>query len=161
VDVNARGTFFGIGLHTGKGDIIRSVMEGVTFSLRDVLELIELAGFKPSVINASGGGSSSPVWRQIQADVFNRAVTTLDYSEDAGAVGAGIIAGVQVGFWPAVRDAVSLIETRTENLPNTEHAATYDRLFRVYRSLYPALKPAFDELAAQQVGEPRSPSQPG
>jgi xylulokinase len=151
VDVNARGAFLGLGLHTRKSDLIRSIMEGVTFSLRDVLALIEAAGFHPSVINSSGGGSSSPVWRQIQADVFNRDVTTLDYSEDAGAIGAGIVAGVQMGFWPAVDNAVSLIQARTVDRPNPVHAATYDRLFRVYQGLYPALKPTFDELARQPL----------
>jgi len=88
----AKGCFIGIGLDTRKYDLVRSVMEGVTFSLRDVLELITQSGFTPSIIHSSGGGSSSPIWRQIQVDIFNKEVVTQNYSEDAGGLGAGTIA---------------------------------------------------------------------
>jgi xylulokinase len=148
-DVHARGTFVGLSLHTSKADMVRSVMEGVTFSLRDVLELILKNGAGPDRIHASGGGSSSAVWRQIQADIFNRPVTTLDHSEDASAIGAGIIAGVACGLWASAEEAVSLIRTRTVDHPNAANAERYDRLFAVYRSLYPALRPAFDALTGE------------
>lgn len=146
-NVHARGTFVGIGLHTSKADMVRSVMEGVTFSLRDVLELILRNSAQPDRIHASGGGSSSAVWRQIQADIFKRPVTTLDHSEDASAVGAGIVAGVACGLWASAQEAVSLIKARTVDHPNAVNAERYDRLFTVYRGLYPALQPSFDGLA--------------
>ncbi len=148
VDVDARGVFVGMGLATGKAEIVRSIMEGVTYSLRDVLEVIEAAGVRPSIVRSSGGGSSSELWRQIQADVFGRDVTTLDHSEDAGALGAAIIAGVAADLWPSAEAAVALLPARTHDHPNPSATATYERLFGIYRSLYPALKPAFGELAA-------------
>jgi xylulokinase len=147
VDVHARGVLFGLGLRTGKADVVRSIMEGVTFSLRDVLELIQQAGFRPAQIRASGGGSSSALWRQIQADVFNREVTTFASSEDAGAIGAAIVAGIQAGFWPSADAAVALLRTATQDRPIQENAETYERLFALYRTLYPALKPAFETLS--------------
>jgi xylulokinase len=148
VDVDARGVFFGLGLHTRKADIVRSIMEGVTYSLRDVLEVIQQAGVRPSLVRASGGGSSSPLWRQIQADVFGRDVTTLEHSEDAGALGAGIVAGVAHGLWPSAEAAVALLPARTHDHPAPEAAAVYERLFALYKSLYPTLQPAFQTLAA-------------
>jgi xylulokinase len=121
-------------------------MEGVTFSLRDVLELITQSGLNPSIIHSSGGGSSSPIWRQIQADIFKKEVTTQNNSEDAGALGAGIIAGVAVGLWPSVEKAVSLIKTRTINQPIDENAVKYERIYELYKKLYPALKQTFKGL---------------
>jgi len=145
-DIQARGSFIGIGLDTRKCDLVRSVMEGVTFSLRDVLELITQSGINPSIIHSSGGGSSSPIWRQIQADIFKKEVTTQNNSEDAGALGAGIIAGVAVGLWPSVEKAVSLIKTRTINQPIDENAVKYERIYELYKKLYPALKQTFKGL---------------
>ena len=148
VDVHAKGAFFGLGLHTSKSDVVRSVLEGVTYSLRDVLEVIQGYGFHAKVIRASGGGSSSAVWRQIQADVFDREVTTLDHSEDAGALGAAILAGLPAGFWPSADSAVTLLPNRTHDRPAPESAKVYERFFAVYKSLYPTLKPVFRTLTS-------------
>ena len=142
-DVDARGVLFGLGLQSSKSDIIRGIMEGVTFSLRDVLELIQQAGFDPQTIRASGGGSTSALWRQIQADIFGREVTTLRNSEDAGAIGAGIIGGLAAGFWPTVDAAVALLPEQTRDMPIAANVPTYDRQFALYKSLYPVLKSAF------------------
>lgn len=147
VDANARGVFIGLGLHTTKGDIIRSVIEGVSFSLRDVLSLILRAGITPQRVHASGGGSSSALWRQILANVFACPVTTLDYSEDAGAIGAAIVAGVQLGMWPSANEVARMIQTRTVDRPQEALIAVYQRYFDVYKDLYPSLKPSFDKLA--------------
>ena len=146
-DVNARGSFVGLGLYSSKPDMIRAVMEGVTYSLRDVLELILASGIAPTRVHSSGGGAVSAVWRQIQADVFNREVATLSHSEDASALGAGIVAGTAVGLWPHAADAVSLLEVQTLNKPIAAHAIRYETLFAAYRRLYPAMKSVFDDLA--------------
>jgi xylulokinase len=119
----------------------------VSFSLRDVLDLILQAGINPERVHLSGGGSASAVWRQILADVFERPVTTLDYSEDAGAIGAAIVAGVQAGVWASATQAARLIHTRTVDEPQAANAAVYRRSFTVYTALYPALKSSFDALA--------------
>ena len=150
-DANARGVFIGLGLHTAKADIIRSVIEGVSFSLRDVLNLILQAGISPERVHASGGGSSSAVWRQILADVFACPVTTLNYSEDAGAIGAAIVAGVEVGMWTSVNEVACLIQTRTVDKPQQAVSTVYQSYFSVYKDLYPSLKSSFDKLANLQT----------
>lgn len=146
-DPNARGAFIGLNSAHCKADLIRSVMEGVAFSLLDVLQLILTAGIHPSRVNISGGGSASPLWRQIIADVFDREVTTLDFSEDAGAIGAAIIAGVKTGIWSSVDEAARLIEVKTVEQPNIESRKVYRKYFGIYRNLYPALKESFEALA--------------
>lgn len=150
-DVNARGSFIGLGLYTTKSDIVRAIMEGVTFSLRDVLEQILAAGINPARVHTSGGGAASPVWRQIQADVFNRSVTTLDHSEDASALGAGIVAGVASQIWPSASEAVAKLHPQTHDKPTDTNVRIYNRLFESYRKLYPALRAVFDELAASNT----------
>ena len=145
-DVNARGVFVGLSLSTTRGDIVRSVMEGVTLSLKDVLALLFNLGIAPERIHSSGGGSASALWRQIQADVFNRPVSPLDPSEDASAFGAAIVAGMSQGIWPSIESAAQLIAARTVNDPIPAHAERYRALFEIYRDLYPALQPSFVSL---------------
>jgi xylulokinase len=147
-DAHLRGAFLGLGLHTRKADLVRSILEGVAFSLRDVLELILSTGIRPKSVIASGGGAASPLWRRVLADVFGREVATLEHSADAGAVGAAILAGIPAGFWPSAKEAVARIPRRTLDRPVEVNAALYDRLFELYRKQYPALKPTFDELSA-------------
>jgi len=147
-DPNARAGFIGLSSSHEKADLIRSVMEGVSYSLRDVLSLILQAGIDPSRVNASGGGSSSPVWRQILADVFDRQVTTLDFSEDAGAIGAAIVAGVKVGIWSSAQEAVQKIAVKTVDRPIAGNPERYARYFAIYQDLYPALKSCFERLSA-------------
>jgi xylulokinase len=152
-DVNARGAFIGLGLYSKRADMIRAIMEGVTFSLRDVLALIQASGITPEEVRSSGGGAASPIWRQIQAGVFNRVVTTITQSEGGSALGAGIVAGVAAGMWPSAADAVSLLTTATRDEPAAADAATYEALFAIYQGLYPALKPSFDALAARHADD--------
>ena len=87
-DPDARGAFVGITLAHTRGHLLRAVMEGVTYSMRDSLEIIEGLGVPVRQIRASGGGSRSPLWRQIQADVFGRKVVTIN-SEEGGSVRRG------------------------------------------------------------------------
>ena len=83
-DPDARGCFVGLTLAHSRGHLIRAIMEGVTYSMRDSLEIIEGLGVPVRQIRASGGGSRSPLWRQIQADVFGRKVVTINSEEGAG-----------------------------------------------------------------------------
>lgn len=147
-DVHAAGTFTGIRLNTERADLLRAVYEGVAFSLRDVLELILQTGASPEVIHLSGGGSSSELWQQIHADILNREVRTLDYAEDASAVGAAMVAGVNIGLWSNIEDAVQNIRVRSITEPVADNVPLYSELFEVYKDLYPALKPSFQRLAS-------------
>lgn len=146
-DPHARGAFVGLTLRHTKSHIIRSVLEGVIFSLRDTAELIREMGVPLTQIRTSGGGAASELWRQIHADVFNSEVFTMSGSAEGGAYGAALVAGAGAGIWPTVEGAVKVLTVETRNSPIPENIRLYDRLFRVYRNLYGALKNSFDTIA--------------
>ena len=104
-DPNARGAFVGLTLRHGKGHLVRSVLEGVSYGLRDSLELIKGLGVPIEQVRASGGGAKSPLWRQIQADVFGTELVLINVTEGA-AIGAALLAGVGAGMYRDVREAV-------------------------------------------------------
>lgn len=143
-DPRARGAFVGLTLRHNRCHIVRSVFEGVIFSLRDVAELIREMGAPIQQIRTSGGGALSELWRQIHADVFDSEVLTVSGSAEGGAYGAALVAGAGVGVWPSVEEAVRVVRVETKNPPVIKHREIYDRLFPVYRDLYSALKESFD-----------------
>ena len=142
-DPNARASFYGLTLGTQKSDITRSVMEGVTYSLRQLVDI--MGNFaKNEKVYASGGGSASPLWRQMQADIFNLPVYTMSAASEGGAYGAIMVAGVGAGIWKNLGEAVGIIRAETETLPIPENQPAYEKTFRVYSQLYHALKPVYD-----------------
>ena len=145
-DPNARGVFFGLTLRHGKPHMTRSVLEGVTFGLRDSLELMRQLGLSIEEIVALGGGARSPLWRQILADIFDNDITTVNVTEGAP-YGAALLAGVGAGVYGSVEaacDAVVRVEGRTS--PGAD-AAIYADYYPRYRALYPALAPEFAAIA--------------
>ena len=146
-DPHARGGFIGLTLRHNRRHILRSVFEGVIFSLNDVAEIIRHMGLPIHQIRTSGGGALSDLWRQIHADVFNGEVITMSASAEGGAYGAALVAGAGVGIWPTVEDAVRVVTPETVNRPIQAHVDVYSKLFRVYRQLYGALKDSFDQIA--------------
>lgn len=150
-DPHARGVFAGLTLRHDRRHMIRSVLEGVIFSLRDVAELIKQMGIEVSQVRTSGGGAASGLWRQIHADVFGSEVVTVSGSSEGGAYGAALVAGAGVGVWSSVEEAVKVVkpESTTRPVPeNTEE--TYERLFRLYRELYAALREPFQRISELQ-----------
>ena len=149
-DSNARGVFFGLHLGHTRAHLARAVMEGVTFALRDSLELMRPMVDAIPEVRAIGGGARSPLWRQMQADVFGAPVLSLG---DAGgpAYGAAIMAAVGIGMFDSIEAAadswVSVAETTD---PDTHSVPLYDDLYQRYRALYPSLKERFAH-AAQPV----------
>jgi xylulokinase len=142
-DPNARGVFYGLSLATTRGDITRSVMEGVTFSLRQVIDLI--AGLaKAEKVYASGGGSASPLWRQMMADAFELPVYTMSAASEGGAYGAVMVAGVGAGVWDSLEEAISVLKVETETLPDPSTRGAYQDAFGTYSQLYHALKGVYD-----------------
>lgn len=133
----ATGMFFGLKLQHGREHMIRSVMEGVVFSLKDCLEIMEQIGIEGDQIIASGGGASSEVWLQIQADILEKEVKVCDIREQA-ALGACIIAGVGAGMFEDVDEAaerfVKIRKKRYE--PRAEYRSLYREQYRIYRELY-------------------------
>ena len=118
-DPAARGVFFGLGLEHGHAAMNRAVMEGVTFSLRQVAERIFAMDpdMKPEKIILSGGGAKSEVWRQMAADIFGLPVVTISGSGEGGAYGAALVAGVGLGLWKDLVEAAGnpVEETRTSD----------------------------------------------
>ena len=149
-DANARGTFFGLSLGSTRADITRSVMEGVTYSLKQVIDVAN--ALDPSVPNekvyTSGGGAASALWRQMQADIFKLPVYTMSAASEGGAYGAILVAGVGAGVWPNLDEAIKVIRPESETLPNPANFAAYEDAYSVYCELYPSLKPVFDKAAA-------------
>jgi xylulokinase len=146
-DPLARGAFVGLTVRHNLAHLVRSVMEGVAFSLRDVVDVMEKAGVaRPAQIRISGGGAKSPVWRQIIADVLAAEVATVNTTEGA-AYGAAILAAVGAGIRPdasaAASEWVRIVDTTTPSAA----VATYTAMHRLYRDLYPTLRPTMHALA--------------
>lgn len=147
LDPDCRGVFFGLSAMHQKRDLMRAVMEGVSYSLRDCLDILSGMGVRPKRMLACGGGGRSAVWRQMLADVFGCPVCTAQ-SNEGPALGAAILAGVGAGLYPSVREACDrMIRVGGEQPPIAENVAAYRRGYEMYRSLYPCLKDAFRRLA--------------
>lgn len=146
-DPNARGAFFGLTVRHDKAHLVRSVLEGVAYGLRDLLELIRGFDLDIEQVRASGGGARSELWRQILADVFGTELVTINVTEGA-AYGAALLAGVGAEVYSSVEEAcAATIRVVTTTEPKPEHMKIYNAYYPVYRSLYGALKPAFDTVA--------------
>lgn len=144
-DPNARGAFFGITLRHGRDHFVRAVMEGVSYGLRDSLELMRALGMNISQVRASGGGSRSPLWRQILADVFDSEIALVNITEGA-AFGAALLAGVGAGVYTSVQDACAHTIQVTDSVHQGQDVGVYDEYYKVYRGLYPALKESFEKV---------------
>jgi len=147
-DAAVRGSLLGLGLGTSRGDIVRSIMEGVSLSLRDAYECIRPRNSKPTKHCMCGGGSASPLWRRIQADVFNSEVQTMPNGKDASALGAAIVAGTAHGLWDSVDQAVRRMSIQTVDTPDAGRSRLYESLFLLYRQGYPALKKLYETRAS-------------
>ena len=146
-DPNARGCFIGLTLAHGRGHMVRSVMEGVTHSLRDSLEIFRELKIPVKQIRASGGGSRSPLWRQIQADVFGQKVVTLN-AEEGPAYGVALLAAVGCGAFRNIQEAcAATIRVEKETPPQKPAVKTYDAAFSIYQRLYESLKKDFRRIA--------------
>jgi len=147
-DPLARGAFVGLTLAHDRRHLTRAVLEGVAFGLRDGLDLMVDAGMpQPRQIRASGGGTASPLWRQILADVLGAEIATVTTTEGA-AYGAGLLAAVGAGWFPSVDAATDALVMATPAAVPGPDAPRYAALHALYRGLYPALRPSFRALAA-------------
>ncbi len=148
-DANARGAFIGLNLKHRKPHLIRSVLEGVTFGLKDIMGLFKEIGISSKRILSSGGGANSDLWRQIQADVFESDVYTVNTSVYGGAYGAALVAGAAVGIWTSLEEAAGLLQTMTVNSPSRKGSAIYNELYPIYRDLYWQLKDTYIKLSGR------------
>jgi xylulokinase len=142
VDPHARGVFFGLTLRHEKAHLTRAVIEGVSFGLRDSLELVRQQGIAVRDVRISGGGARSGLWRQILADVINADVVTVNVTQGA-AYGAAVLAGVAAGVYPDVQSACDTLVRETGRTRPGPDLATYAACYPRYRSLYVALRDQF------------------
>lgn len=140
IDPNVKGGVVGVSLINNHADFVRSILEGVSFSLKNCLDIIEDMKVKITDIRVSGGGAESEVWRQILADIFNYRLSTIKASEGP-ALGVAILAGVGVGIYESVEEACQkIIKGQDVVQPNFDNVTLYDKIYEVYNSLYPRLK---------------------
>jgi len=146
-DSNARGCFIGLTLKHVRGHLARAVMEGVGYAMRDSLAIIKSLGVPVTEIVASGGGSKSQLWRQIQADVFNQDVITIN-AEQGPAYGVALLAAVGAGTFKSVEEAcgATIYPVKSTSLNKTA-AKFYDRGFPLYQQLYRSLKKDFEAIS--------------
>ena len=147
LDADARGAFIGLsGIHARR-DLLRAVMEGVIYSMRQNLEVLRGMGIAPAEMRACGGGARSPFWRQMMADVFALPVRTVKNTEGP-ALGAAILGGVAAGLYADIPSAcAALIQENEPQLPDVQRHVDYEKYYDLYVSLYPALKDAYRALA--------------
>jgi len=148
-DPLARGAFVGLTVRHTKAHITRSVIEGVSYGLRDSMELIKKAGLgEIKQVRVSGGGARSPLWRQMLSDVMDSELVTVNTTEGA-AFGAALLAGVGAGTWKTVEEScTATIKTMEKTAPNSETVKLYEQYYRQYTAFYPALKPSFNALSS-------------
>ena len=148
LDADARGVFFGLSAVHQKRDMLRAVMEGVTYSLRDCLEVFREMQINAESMMACGGGGSSPLWRQMLANLFDCPIQTTN-SKEGPALGVAILAMVGTGEYASVPEAcAAIIGTDKTCLPDADAVAVYEKYYQLFRKIYPALKAEYKELAA-------------
>lgn len=146
-DPNARGGWIGLTVRTGRREMIRSLLEGVTFGMCDALRIIQGMGVSVSQVRVSGGGARSTFWRQLQADIYNRPVVQTNAGEGP-AYGVALLAGVGTGVWKSVEQACRACIKPTEKvMPDKKTVRLYERYYQVYQKLYFDLKDRFGEIA--------------
>lgn len=151
-DPYARACFLGLTLAHTRGHMVRSVMEGVAYNMRDSIEMMEELGVPVSEIRVTGGGSHSEIWRRIQADTFGRSVHTIN-CEEGPAYGVALLAGVGARIFASVEEACSAnIRVVDETKCDKTNVEYYNRAFPLWKRFYPALKSSFREIATLEDG---------
>jgi len=139
-DPQARGAWVGLTVRHRRAHLVRAVLEGITFGMRDQVELMRAAGVKIAEVRASGGGAASEFWRQMQADMYHANVVTIN-TREGGALGVALLAAVGIGEYASVPEAcAAVIKISTRLKPAAKTAAVYDKLYPTFRSLYADLR---------------------
>ena len=140
LDPNARAAFIGLTASHTRAHLVRAILEGVAYSLKDTFEILEEIRVPTQRVRLGGGGARSPLWRQIQADVYGHDVEILA-AEEGAAYGAAILAGVGAGTWASVDQASEAVVRVANRVSRDRQAsAVMQRGYQVYRKIYPALQ---------------------
>jgi len=144
LDANARGALVGLTASHTRAHVIRAILEGVAFSLRDAFTIFEEMQVPVKGIRLGGGGARSQLWRQIQADVYGRQVEVVE-AEEGAAYGAAILAGVGARIWPTVDDACnSIVRVAQRTAPQSAAIGAMNTAYAAYRRVYPATRAIFN-----------------
>lgn len=146
LDAAARGGWIGLTAKHTRGHLVRAVVEGVTYSLKDCLDIVESLGVDVALVRASGGGAKSPFWRGILAGAFAKPIATLE-TQEGSAYGAALLAMVGSGAFATVEEAcaATIRETATADA-DPALTAVYEPGHKLFQEFYPALKPFFPRL---------------
>ncbi len=148
LDPNARGMFFGLSAIHGKSHMLRAVLEGVAYSLRDCVEVFREMNINVNDMMACGGGGTSPLWRQMLADLYACDVKTVA-SKEGPALGVGILALTGSGVYSSVQEAcANIIKTDKVQAPINDNIPKYEKYYQLYREIYPAIKEQCQKLAS-------------
>lgn len=139
-DPNVRGAFFGLGMDTTRAQMTEAVFEGVSFALKDSLEIAASLGIDIKKTKLCGGGAKSPVWQQILANILDIEVEIL-VTEEGPALGGAILAAVACGEYTSVEEAArTIVKVKQTIKPQPDLTEAYARKYQVFRELYPAIK---------------------
>jgi len=143
LDSDARGALVGLTASHTQAHIVRAILEGVAFSLKDTFTIFDEMKVPVSSVRLGGGGARSPLWRQIQADIYGRAVEIVE-AEEGAAYGAAILAGVGAKLWPTVDAACAAIVRVSDRVPPVAaNIPIMNASYARYRRIYPAMKTIF------------------
>ena len=150
-DIYGRGVLYGMSLGHTRGHIVRAFLEATAVNIAMIVNYCEdLTGVKVTQVRSLGGGSLSPFWCQVKADVLNREVVTMRNTQDAACLGAAIIAGYGAGIYDSIADtALKFAEVDKVYTPNPENRAVYDRLIKKYQLLIDATHGYTEELSKE------------
>jgi xylulokinase len=144
LDPNARAALLGLTASHTRGHIIRAVMEGVAYSLKDTFTIFGEMKIPVTSIRLGGGGARSPLWRQIQADVYGHEVEIVA-AEEGAAYGAAILAGVGAGAWSSVDEACDkVVRVASRIMVDRQSSNTMQGAYLTYRKIYPVLREVFE-----------------
>jgi xylulokinase len=143
----ARGAFIGLTIRHTRHDMLRAVLEGVTFNLRVILDAFTKQGAQVQSMRLIGGGALGRFWNQIMADIYGLPVHRLAILEEATSMGAAVAGGVGVGLYPDFSISQQMNQIAETILPNPQAQAAYAKLYPLFDKTYHALAPLYDELA--------------
>jgi xylulokinase len=147
LDATVRGGWLGLTNSHSRADLIRAIIEGVCYSQRDCLDIIEELGVAVNSVRVSGGGGRSAFWRQLLAGILNKRVVTLE-TQEGSAYGAALLALAGTGAYASVPEVCRAAIRQTESVsPGAAEAAFYAKAHRIYQSIYPALRPICAQIA--------------
>jgi len=145
-DTDARGTFVGMNMATSRSDMVQAVMEGVSFAIRDSFEVAKSLGIDIRRSKLCGGGAKAPIWRKMLADILNISID-IPQTEEGPGYGAAMLAMVGCGQYPDVKSCCDALVKVTSTIePDPVIAARYEKMYRKFREIYPAMKPLFQIL---------------